>query len=57
MAIFSSSSEQPEAVPVDKSKMEYTEDLEARRSQSKSDNGRIERVELTPEEVGLPYPS
>jgi len=36
---------------VGKSQMEYSEDLEASRSQSKSDNGRIERVELTAEDV------
>lgn len=50
MAIFSSNKQQQEA-PVDKTHMEYSEDLEARRSHSKSDNGRIERVELTAEDV------
>lgn len=52
MAIFASSSEQPQAYPADKTQMDFTEDLEATRSQSKNDEGRIERVELTPEDVG-----
>lgn len=47
MGIFKASNE-PTQAPVDKSQMEFAEDLEAT---SKSDASRIERVELTPEDV------
>jgi hypothetical protein len=48
MAI-SPNNEQPQAVG--KAHMEFAEDLEARKSSTKSDNGHIERVTLTAEEV------
>jgi len=51
MAIFSTSSERPAAPVADKTHTEFSEDLERRASNPKSDNGRIERVELTAEEV------
>jgi hypothetical protein len=51
MAIFKSRKEPVEQQTADKTQMEYSEDLEATGSQHKSDVGRIERVELTPEEV------
>lgn len=51
MAIFRSRKEPVDAAPADKTTMEFSEDLEAVRSNSKDNNGRIERVELTPEEV------
>lgn len=52
MAIFSSrGEEQPQSSTTGKTHLEFSEDVEATRTHSKSDDGRIERVELTAEEV------
>ena len=54
MAIFSSRNDeevQSQGIAASKTEMEYTEDLEATRSRSKTDQGHIERVELTAEDV------
>ena len=53
MAIFKSREEPVHQPTIDKMQMEFSEDLEAMGSQQKSDIGRIERVELTAEDVSI----
>lgn len=55
MAIFKSRKESVEQPTEGKTHMDYSEDMEATGSQHKSDTGRIERVELTPEEVSTMF--